>query len=473
VITAIPATIVIGILTFIFFACHIGFPTVSFCFLIVVVLQSVTGSFLSSALVSTVAFLSLNYYFVPPIFSLRVSDASDTLALISFLLTGLVITRLTSQQRTASNSERLQRKETTRLYMLARSLLTLGPETAAGPELLKRFKTEFDLRAVCFFDGASAELFMEGDSQDNLGERTKSAFISVHDHTDEDHGLAVRVLRIEHKVAGSIGFEGLRDVELTAGPLTALAVLTMERSRSFHLASCAVAAAETETFRGAVLDALAHEFMTPMATILTAAGGIEDLGPLLPKQLELAQTIESEASRLTQLTSRLLRLARLDSEEVKPQSELTDLKDLVSSLAAQYSRRWPDHRLRMVESPAVNVNGDRELLGLGLGQLLDNACKYSAPNSDIAISIEDWNGAATVQVWNSGASIPRCERASIFDRFYRGERARQAIPGSGLGLYVARKIALAHGGSLELDPVKGEGIAFRFAVPSLSGESGQ
>jgi len=248
----------------------------------------------------------------------------------------------------------------------------------------------------------------------------------------------------------------------------------MERSRAFRGASHAAAATETEVFRGAVLDALAHEFKTPLATILTAASGLLEIGPLLPEQVELAQVVESEASRLSQLTSRLLRLARLDREQVKPQMELTDIADVVRSIVAQYSRRWPDRQLRLIGSTRVNVNGDRELLWLGLGQLLDNACKYSRPDSDITVSVECAGESVAIRVWNSGASIPSSEQAQIFDRFYRGVEARGMVAGSGLGLYVAGKIAVAHGGSLDLDgPEKsGGGTSFRFTIPISQSESG-
>ena len=291
---AVPAIFVVGVVTFICFTFRVGFETVSLCYLIVVVLQSLSGNFLSSAIVSVVSFLCLDYFFVPPFFSLRVSDASDTLALISFLTAGLVITRLTSRARKAADLEKLQREETTRLYKLAHELLVSKPDTAVGPDLLQQFKSEFNLRAVCFFDAGTTQLFFEGVSQDHLDEKTRAAYILQRDSEDETLGIAVRVLPGANGPAGAIGFEGLRDIELTAAPLAALAAVMMERAHVFRRASQAAAAAETEVFRGAVLDALAHEFKTPLATILTAAGGLREVGPLLPAQAELAQTVESE-----------------------------------------------------------------------------------------------------------------------------------------------------------------------------------
>jgi two-component system sensor histidine kinase KdpD len=465
----VPACVVVGLITFIGYGLRLSFSTVSFCCLIVVVLQSLIGDFLSSAVVSLISFLCLNYFFVPPIFSFRVSDSSDTVALIAFLVAGLVITRLTSQTREAAASEELQRREMTRLYELAQQLLQLKPEVTIGTHLLEPFRSQFELQAVCLFDAATAEHHITGESLE-LAETTRAAYIGGRDFQDGGSGMAVRLLQARGRTTGAIGFEGLRDLELV-GPLTALATIMIERLLAFQQASHAAAAADAEAFRGAVLDALAHEFKTPLATILTAAGGLREAGRLGAEQLALAEAVESEAYRLEQLTTRLLRLARLDREEVRPQMELIDLGEVTRSVVDQHARRWLDRHL-VFKGAKAHVLGDRELLWLGLAQLLDNACKYSRPGSDIAVSVESADETTTVRVRNSGSSIPSSEQAKIFGRFYRGVEAQRLAPGSGLGLYVARKIAVAHGGTVALDRNDSEeGIAFQFSIANVQGES--
>src|SRR6202790_627388 len=468
---SVPACVVVGLITLICYGLRLNFSTVSCCCLIVVVLQSLIGDFFSSAVVSLISFLCLNYFFVPPIFSFRVSDSSDTVALIAFLLAGLVITRLTSQTREAAASEELQRREMTRLYELARQLLQLKPEVTIGTQLLEPFKSQFELRAVCLFDGTIAESYLTGESLEHLAEATRAAYINGREFDDQDSGVAVRRLQTGMRTTGAIGFEGLRELSV-AGALAALAAILTERVRAYEQAKQAAVATEAELFRGAVLDALAHEFKTPLATILTAAGGLREAGPLQPEQLELAHAVESEASRLEQLTTRLLRLARLDREEVKPQMELIDLGEVTRSVVEQHSRRWQDRHV-VFKGARAHVLGDRELLWLGLAQLLDNACKYSRPGSEVAVSGESADKAAVVRVWNSGSSIPSSEQAKIFERFYRGVEARRThTPGSGLGLYVARKIAVAHGGTIALDRSGSEeGTAFRFSIANAEGES--
>jgi two-component system sensor histidine kinase KdpD len=282
------------------------------------------------------------------------------------------------------------------------------------------------------------------------------------------------VLHGEHQIVGAVGFDGLQDVELTAEPLAALAALMVGRRLAFQRASRAAAETEAEIFRGAVLDALAHEFKTPLATISAAAGGLREAGSLQPEQKELAEMVESETARLGQLTSRLLHLARLDREEVKTQMDLTDLTELLESAVNQYRLRWPDRNIALIAKQRIHVLGDRELLWLGLAQLLDNACKYSGAGAQITVSVQADDQSVTIRVGNNGAPIPANEQARIFDRFYRGIGARRQAAGSGLGLYVARKIALAHRGALDLeDSVEGVGGAgFLFTIPAAKNEMG-
>jgi two-component system sensor histidine kinase KdpD len=465
-IRAVPGTLLVGLVTFICYGLGLNLTATGFLYLIVVVLQSLLGDLVSSAVVSIIADLCLNFFFVPPIFSFRVGDSSDIWALIAFLITGLVITRLMTQVRQEAETSQLQRHQMKLLYELTQRLLALDPDDLLLTKAVELFREVFSVLAVCLYDGANTELYSNGEeSRNGLAERTRAAYISRQDADDNVSGVFIRCLRAAGQTIGAIGFDGLRDGELTAGPLTALAAAMLERAHVFRDASHAAAAAQAEVFRGAILDALAHEFKTPLAAIVTAAGGLRETGGLRPEQLELAEIAETEASQLGLLTSRLLRIARLDKEEVRPQLELTDVADLLAQLAEQYSRRT-DRELSLVQGVAsAEVFTDAELLRLALRQLLDNACKYSLAGSVIKLAIQLQHESVAVRVWNSGSLVPSSERPHIFERFYRGSEARHLAPGSGLGLYVARKIAQAHGGGLYLETDVGEGTSFCLTLP--------
>jgi two-component system sensor histidine kinase KdpD len=474
-IRAIPGTLLVGLVTAICYALRLDLTVTGFLYLIIVVLQSLIGDFVSSAIVSVIADLCLNFFFAPPLFSFRVSDSSDFWALIAFLLTGLVITRLTTKVRREMQVAERHRSEMKLLYELSQRLFALDPREEILPKSVALFRAVFGLRAVCLYDGMNAELHNDGDSQSGLAEQTRAAYISRQDNDDAAAEVFTRALRAGGNTMGAIGFEGLHDAELTAGPLAELATAMLERVRVFGDASYADAAAQAEVFRGAILDALAHEFKTPLATIVTAAGGLRETGGLRPEQLELAEIAETEATRLGLLTSRLLRIARLDREEVKPQLEPTDITELVTHLADQYADHWTDRKLSLTRDATTTVVlADAELLRLAVRQLLDNACKYSRPGASIAIGIALKQEFLTVQVWNGGSSLSSNEQTRIFERFYRGTEARQLAPGSGLGLYVARKIVQAHGGNLDLErdaTANGEGVSFRLTMPIARTES--
>jgi K+-sensing histidine kinase KdpD len=132
VIPSVPGSLVVGVVTVICYELKLSLSITGFLYLIVVVLQSRTGDFISSAIVSVVAAACLDYFFALPIFSFQVTKALDAVALISFLLTALIITRLTSQLQQEAGIAELRRGEMKRLYGLAQELFALEPAEASG-----------------------------------------------------------------------------------------------------------------------------------------------------------------------------------------------------------------------------------------------------------------------------------------------------------------------------------------------------
>jgi signal transduction histidine kinase len=181
----------------------------------------------------------------------------------------------------------------------------------------------------------------------------------------------------------------------------------------------------------------------------------------------MAEMIEFEVSRLSRLTTRLLRTARLDREELKPLLKPVDMVPFVERVVRRYTLQARESRVAVTShGESVEVPADRQLLELALTQLLDNAFKYSLPETAITVDVEAEQGFITTSVRNEGNPIATDERERIFERFYRGARVRNLVSGTGLGLYVARKIAAAHGGSLNLIH-EGQGVVFCLKLPTL------
>jgi two-component system sensor histidine kinase KdpD len=184
-----------------------------------------------------------------------------------------------------------------------------------------------------------------------------------------------------------------------------------------------------------------------------------------PQQAELAELIETEAARLGDLTTSLLRVARLDTEEVRPRLQISDPVELAARAARRYGKVWPDRHIRVSRyGDTGEVRVDPDLMLLAVSQLVENACRYAPPDSAVEIAIAALGEDVAITVANDGRSIPVPERERIFDRFYRGADARQTGGGSGLGLFVARKIARAHGGDLVLADAGPPRVTFRLTI---------
>jgi two-component system sensor histidine kinase KdpD len=152
--------------------------------------------------------------------------------------------------------------------------------------------------------------------------------------------------------------------------------------------------------------------------------------------------------------------------------EPADAAELAGEEARRYSKIWLDRRISFRKQGEVGeVLADPELIQLAVSQMVENACRYSKPDADVSIELMALDKMAAITVWNEGAPIAESERARIFDRFYRGTAARRMAPGTGLGLYVARKIALAHGGDLALVDGGRDFVGFRLTIPLWTQEA--
>lgn len=440
----------IAAVTAICFPLHVNFTIPAFLYLLTVVLRAPACGFASSAIVSLFAVLCLDYFFTPPIGELEIASPIDAVTLATYLATSLIITRLATDARRKARSAERRGDALARLYEVVWRLFSIEPQAVSGTGTLQIYREVLDVEAVCLFDAIGGKLETAGEVSQSLPEKTREAYREGRDYKDDPSRTWVQCLQVAGKRIGAIGFEGLSDAESMAAPLSMLAGAALERAESFQTASAAAATSQVETLRSAIVDAFAHQFKTPLAAILTAAGGIRETRELTAQQLEMVEMIEVETVRLSRLATRLLATARLDRDEVQPRLEPTNLTDLIARIVDQCPAEA--HQVVLDLGPhQIEVASDQELLTLALSQLLDNACKYSPANRAVRISLASQNDMAQVRVSNEGSFVPPVERARIFERFFRGAAATKLAAGAGLGLYVARKIALAHGGSLDLE----------------------
>jgi signal transduction histidine kinase len=211
--------------------------------------------------------------------------------------------------------------------------------------------------------------------------------------------------------------------------------------------------------RRLVADA-SHELRTPLTSLITNLELLVEQ-PDDPNAQALVAAALAEAGELRVLINDLVDLAR----DGQASFHIEDVRlDVVAErVAARAADRAPGLTYELDCRPTL-VRGDPDALERAIGNLVDNALKWSPPDGRVRISV----AAGTVEVSDDGPGIPAQDLPHIFDRFYRSAKAR-ALPGSGLGLAIVRRIADMHDGTVEAIPLR-QGVKFRFSVPEISAD---
>ncbi|MCC7126213.1 MAG: heavy metal sensor histidine kinase [Acidobacteria bacterium] len=214
-----------------------------------------------------------------------------------------------------------------------------------------------------------------------------------------------------------------------------------------------------------------HELRTPLTSIRTV-GQMALQQPLDAHQYrEAIASIVEDTERLTRLLDALLLLSRADAQQTQLKKTRVSLDTLVRDAVEQCEvlAEEKQHQIT-VDTAAVTVDGDADVLRLAIGNLLDNAIRYTPEGGRIHVAVSDAHGRATVSVTDSGPGIAPEHQARVFDRFYRVDdmRSRQS-GGTGLGLSIAAWAAAAHGGRVTLDSTPGTGSTFRLELTQVLG----
>jgi signal transduction histidine kinase len=220
-----------------------------------------------------------------------------------------------------------------------------------------------------------------------------------------------------------------------------------------------------ETQRRFVDDA-SHELRTPL-TIMRGNLELVARDPDMPEQdrvTALSDAID-EAERMSRLVDDLLALARVDAGMAMPDADI-DLGSLVTEVAHGARAAAGDRKLTVdTISQPVTVRGSEPLIRRLLENLTDNAIKYTRPNGTIRIALASENGNARLSVADDGLGMAEQERLHAFDRFWRSDASREQ-PGAGLGLAIAKAVAEAHGGTIEVASEPGAGTTFTIELPA-------
>jgi two-component system sensor histidine kinase KdpD len=442
--------------------------TVGFTFLLVILSASTVWGLGVSCMMSVAATLAFDYFFLPPVGSLDIADPQDWVALFSFVVTAVLGSSLSARAHSRAVEANRRRQEVERLYALSQRLVGEGDLLELSPAIPRYILESFAADSAALFLSGKQEVYRAGSELPQLDEGLlRLATTGERVRADGQSEIFLAPLRLGLRVIGSVGISGPLVSEGAMAALGCLVAAAIERAGAIEHAAKMEAARQSEQFKSVILDAIAHDFRTPLTGIKTSVTALlTDLEFDRDQKKDLLAVIDEECDRIDRLLDKASEIARLESDEVKLEMAPHSIGELISTALAECKRV---SRVRPIHSEArhkdLRVLVDLPWASSVLVHLIINAHLYSWPGQPITISSESRGGFALLSVADQGPGIEKAEAGRIFEKFYRCKGQATRAHGTGMGLPIAKAIVEAHGGTMDVVSRFGEGSVFTFSLP--------
>ena len=466
--------LIAGITWIEFSVLHVNGLIVSFAYVLAVLIVAARWGLAESIVTSVAAMLCLNYFFLPPVLSLTIADPQNWVALFAFVVTALTASKLSSDAKRRAAEAQDRRIEVERLYQLSLSLMLVDTTKELGPQIATCVKEKFGLLAVAFCDGQTGILHVAGADDDRF-ERGMVRSVAIGEaawfmsrKASTPFGVEVIVVPVAlgGRIVGSLGAIGPSMSEAAAQAIANLAAASIEHAQQQITLGRVEAARRNEQLRSVLLDAVAHDFLTPLTSIKSAITTVRSEYVHDAEQEDFLAVVEEEADRLGEMVSEITDMARIEPGNPRIRRRQIAVPDLINVSLRRMKALLDGRPLDIQIGEGIpSVYADPDMIGLALRQLLGNAVKYSPPETTVAISTRHADGAVSIRVRDFGPGIPSDELDAIFERFYRGKQTQDSIPGTGMGLSIARDIVIAHHGKLRVENTPEGGAQFSFTLP--------
>jgi two-component system sensor histidine kinase KdpD len=443
-------------------------PVALLLYLLIVVPTALLYGFWQALIVSFAAVFMHAYFITHQAQANLASDPTNSVMLLVFVLVALVVSRLSARVNRNAKEAESWGGQMHDLYEFTRRTLEMNLHLEPGPQLAELVHEIFALEAVAVFDADLHEVYSAGNWSTDPRELAQNVYYFETNDDDPETGLGRRVVRLGTVPVGSLVVRGDTS-PLTNNAIASLIAITFDRYRAFANESRIETERRTEQLRATVLDSLAHAYKTPLTAIRAASTGLSEMGRLSPAQAELVALIDEQAGLLGSLTTRLLTTARLDAGEVAVHVTPVGVASLIEEVVASLSDRLASMKV-VIEVPddGLVLNCDRQLIVMLLTQYIDNACKYSIFGTAITIRAAKTNAEIIFSVHSFGPVIPIADRERIFNRYYRSSTHSNRASGTGIGLSVAKRVAVIHGGYVWVTSEELEGTTFFAAIPATA-----
>jgi two-component system sensor histidine kinase KdpD len=454
----------VGLVTLVYSqAVQVNPTTVALSYVVTILLIATRWGLIEATSASVAAMLSFNFFFLPPYLQLTIADPQNWVAFLAFIITAIVASQVSGRARQRAVDAAARQRDLERLYALSRALLLSEPGSSMPGNIARRLSESFELPAVGLYDQRTDAVSRAGPQEVPALETKLREVARTGVSLRDPAGVTITAIRLGGTPIGSLAVADRELTDTVLQSMTNLAAIGLERARADEATARAEAARESSELRATVLDALAHEFKTPLTSMKAASSDLLARASIGLRDRELVTIIDEDLDRFQGLVSDAVHMLRIDAGDFATRPVRQDVTDLIDAVVSKFKDRLDGHELVRHVPAELTVDADRELLMLALRQLLDNALKYSPPGSRIELRARG-NGAAEISVVNSGSHIPAYEQTRIFDRFYRGAQARH-VPGTGMGLSIVGQIARAHGGTLTVESSADAGTVFTLSLP--------
>lgn len=445
-----------------------GIENVDLVLLTAVVAVAVRYGLWPSLLASLAASLAYNFFFLPPVYTFTITDPTNVAAFFFFMLIAILVSNVAARVRTQADTAIGRIRTTEQLYAFSRKLA--GTATLDDVLWASAYQIALMLkvRVVLLLPEDGLLTVKSGYPPEDQLDQADLAAANWAWSNDRSAGRgsdtlpgAKRLFLPMRTGRGPIGVIGIDDDR--TGPLLTpdqrrlldalvdQGALAIERVLLVEDMDRVKRTVESERLRSALLTSISHDLKTPLASVLGAASTMRDLAGALSdtEKRDLLATVIDESERLNRFIANLLDMTKLESGAIVPNTALHDLGEIVGSALRRASKILAAHKVALVlaaDLPMLEL--DAVLFEQVLFNLLDNAAKYSLPETTIAIKSRRERDQVVLEVADEGDGIPPDELESVFDKFYRAQKGDRVRPGTGLGLAISRGFVEAMRGTI-------------------------
>jgi two-component system sensor histidine kinase KdpD len=472
------ATAIAILVTALLVLLHADSATAGILYLVLVVWAATLAGRAVSFYLAVIASFFFDYYFLEPLHSLGLSGVQSWLAMISFVLSCVIVSRVAERARRQTRQAEQRREDVERLYSLSQEMML--HEDAAGliREIPRLVEHNFALHAVLLYVRNEDQLYSSVPSIPVPGapapftpEEMRHALRAVSSawepNSELPQGYTPMNLVFGMNSVGTLAWKPATLSREVATSVAAQVAIAITRAHAIEASARLEAGRAADRLRAALIDSLTHELRTPLTAIRAAATTLIDgRGLDDDTRTELASIVDEESSRLDSLIGEAMEMAEIESDGIRVRPEPMHTGTFLEQAVEESHDQLVHHRVTIiVQQPDNPVWFDPHLLGRVLRHLLENAARYTPTNSRILLRSRRSPGKVEFAVEDDGPGIDPHDLPLIFEKFYRGKQRSVSTKGSGMGLSITRAIMAAHGGAIDVESTPGRGTIFRLWVP--------